>query len=417
MPRKPRPDFDWHNTTLGRLIARSGVNFATLARALDIPRRTLYTALSAAVFSHEMAEDILTVLNASGVPATRRTFRGFTISPPVPPRQLYHLFDGRILRAQGRNAPPQRERAIKLQILQCQLTQEENMQPLSPEARKHFGLNFDPLTDEVRSSEDMFWTREHRAVVDAMLNAARRQSFLAIIGEVGSGKTLCKMEFRENLPENVRIVEPMYPDKAAITPNNLLDAIILDLAGNDKVSIPSRREQKARRVRDILEAAEKEGSSIVLVLDEAHSYNRETIRALKRLHEMERGFARLLGIVLIGQLELLPKLNDPTLREVHQRCAQVIMHGLGTNTGDYLEHKFARAGAKAGKLITPEAIVAIEKLCRHKLDGTRWFGPYPLGVNVITKAALNLAARTGEKIVTPEIIDRAWGAARMGDKS
>jgi type II secretory pathway predicted ATPase ExeA len=130
---------------------------------------------------------------------------------------------------------------------------------------------------------------------------------------------------------------------------------------------------------------------------------------------MERGFARLIGIVLIGQLELLPKLNDPTLREVHQRCAQVIMHGLNGATGDYLEHKFQRAGAKAGKLITPDAVTAIEKLCRHKLDGSRWFGPYPLGVNVIVKAALNLAARTGEKIVTPEIIDAAWGSARQGE--
>ena len=410
MPRKARPEFDWRATPIGRLIVRHGITMHMLARALGMAEPSTGAMLRSGSLTAQIADDLITVFNESGIPVTRAHLRGFHIQPH---RRLYRLFDRRVVRGVNRGSAPSRERLIHTTILQCQITQEDNMQPLSPETVARFGLAFDPLTDEVRSSSDVFWTREHRRVVDAMVTAARRQSFLAVIGEVGSGKTICKMEFRENVPDNIRVVEPLYPDKSQISPNNLLDALILDMAGGDRVTIPSGRERKARRVREILEAAEKEGRAVALVLDEAHSYNRETIRSLKRLHEMERGFARLLAIILVGQLELLPKLNDPTLREVHQRCAQVIMHGLNGSTAEYLGHKFGLAGAKLDKVITPEAIAALERLCRHKVDGGRWFGPYPLAINVVVKAALNLAARTGEKIVTPEVIDRAWGTARI----
>ncbi len=409
MPRSSRLD------NLHRFLKRHGITCARLSRSISRRHACISDIVNGKAPALDTILDVEAVLRASGyrvpadlwVDAAGRDHRSTG-------HNLYDLRDARIIRPVPTTRAGQLQIAArKISFHQLTTKTEETMQPLTPEARKHFGLTLDPFTDEIRTAQDVLWTREHRHVLDLFQAAARRQSFIAVIGEVGSGKTLVKREFLEQRPENLRIIEPLFPDKRRITPNNLLDAILCDLAGGDKITIPARREQKARRVREVLESLEKESSSALLILDEAHDYNRETIRALKRLHEMERGFARLLGIVLIGQLELLPKLNDPTLREVHQRCQQTIMHGLNGSTGDYLAFKLERAGSKLTKVIAPDAITAIEKLGRHKLDqGPRWFGPYPLILNVVTKAAMNLAARLGEKLVTADVVDRAWGTAR-----
>jgi type II secretory pathway predicted ATPase ExeA len=398
-----------------RFLERNHIRMADLSRALGRARAFVHHGSSVDNFSLEAIGDIETVLEASGYKIPRGlwlTAKGRDIRERRYP--LYALGDGRVI-APTCHTRAWRARVAANQVTAAQITERSNsVQPLTPSARNAFNLRFDPFRDEVRHREDVLWTREHKAALDAMTHAARRKSFLAIIGEVGSGKTLCKLELRESLPDNIRCIEPLFPDKARIKPGGLLDAIILDLAERDRTAIPNRNERKARRVRELLEALEKEGQSAVLILDEAHDYGRDAIRCLKRLHELERGFDRLIAIILIGQLELLPKLDDPTIREVQQRCAQFIFRGLGNGTADYLRFKLERAGAKLERIFDESAITAIEKLCRHKV-GNRLFGPYPLIVNNVAAAAINTAARLGEKHITAQVVDRAWGTATQED--
>lgn len=55
-----------------------------------------------------------------------------------------------------------------------------------------------------------------------------------------------------------------------------------------------------------------------------------TLKHLKRFFELKRGFERLLGIVLIGQIELAVKLseNNPAVREVVRPCEVVTLQPL-----------------------------------------------------------------------------------------
>lgn len=395
-------------------LERNNISIAELTRCCSLGFKSLNRSIRNGRIDHLIAARIETVLHASGYrypsnlwqrPDGTSSIHHLRLPEPT----LYTLGSHHVVRHRV-NSPAYRHQVALRHIAYNHLIQRsKNVQPLTPQARNHFSLRFDPFTNEIRQREDVWWSKEHQTILAAMLAAARRQHFLAIIGEVGAGKTLVKRELYHEAPDNIRIIEPLFPDKSRIRPGGIMDAIILELAGKERAVIPNRNERKARHVRDLLEALEKEGQTCVLILDEAHDYTPDAIRSLKRLHEIERGFAKLLGIILIGQLELLPKLDNPSIREVQQRCAQYLMHGLRGQTRDYLDFKLARAGAKLDRICTPDAIAAIERLGTHRIANNQKLGPYPLILNVILTAALNLAARLGIKQITPETIDRAWG--------
>jgi type II secretory pathway predicted ATPase ExeA len=402
-----------HN--LARFLERKKIETLTLARAIQREHHALQTFLATghAPDRFRLITDIESVLIASGYTVPRNLWldaQGTSIAESR--YTLRTLDDYRVIPAAAYSRLGRYRRAVERETL---ITKQERnhieVQPLTPTTLKHFKLNFDPFRSEVRQSEDIYWTQEHRAVVDLMLETARKQDFVAIIADVGAGKTLCFRVFLEEKPENIRVITPIAPDKKRISAGGILDAIIYDLAGL-RTKIPPRVERKARLVRELLEALEADGKYALLVLDEAHSYPSETIRSLKRLHELERGFAKLIGFLLIGQSELTGVLDNATIREVDRRCARFVMHGLNGNTAAYLAHKLARAGMKSDKLFTPAAIKAIENVSSDPIPHSRKrMGPYPLFLNVVCSAILNYCARNGLDQVTPEVVDRAWGSS------
>lgn len=95
------------------------------------------------------------------------------------------------------------------------------------------------------------------------------------------------------------------------------------------------------------------GNKHLLVIEEAHGLPLPTLKHLKRFRELEDGFRKLLGIVLIGQPELRMKLSEtnPEVREVTQRIELVELQALDAELENYLNFKFARAGKRVGDVI------------------------------------------------------------------
>ncbi len=87
----------------------------------------------------------------------------------------------------------------------------------------------------------------------------------------------------------------------------------------------------------------------VLMIEEAHTIDKRAFKALKQIYEMETGFEKLIGIILIGQPELLKKLDEvgnSDIREVIRRITTAEIEGLGDAVRPYLEHKFGRVGKR-----------------------------------------------------------------------
>ena len=159
------------------------------------------------------------------------------------------------------------------------INEEPIMEALTVNARQHFNLTRDPFRNDVRQDADVFETKEYALTVKAMIDAAQNQDFIAVIADVGAGKTVCLQRFAQQLPQNIRAIFPQFPDKGRIKPGGVLDAILYDLGG-DKIRVPRTNEAKARAVRNILEALEADNQYAVLVVDEAHAYDPRPSAAL-----------------------------------------------------------------------------------------------------------------------------------------
>jgi type II secretory pathway predicted ATPase ExeA len=234
-----------------------------------------------------------------------------------------------------------------------------------------------------------------------MLETARNQGFTAVIGEVGSGKSIMRKAVASRLmSEGVKIIFPMIIDKRRISPSSLIDAIIMDISEET----PKRSlEAKTRQAFQLLKNRAAANLKQVLMIEEAHLLTAGAIKSLKQIHELENGYEKTVGIIILGQTELKHLLDEtmhPELREVIRRITVAEITDLGQEIEPYLKHKFGRiAAGRFPEIFAPESIEAVAR----RLPGRC----YPLSVNALTAKAMNLAADMGEAVVTPELVNMA----------
>lgn len=284
---------------------------------------------------------------------------------------------------------------------------------LSAQAKRHFSLFRDPFQDDVQGPDDLFMSADQRYVREAMYQAAKTGGwFIAVVGESGSGKTTLRRETidrinREDAPAVV--IQPKSFDKTALKAAHICHAILADVKPNEH---PKRSlEALARQVEKALTESSRSGQSHVLMIEEAHDLNIQTLKYLKRFWEMEDGFKKLLSIVLIGQPELEEKLNERQYfeaREVIRRCEVVKLLPLDNQLGDYLALKFKRIGRELREVLDDAALDAIRQrltlVARGPQRNQVVSMTYPLVVNNLVTRAMNEGARHGAPRVTADIV-------------
>lgn len=269
---------------------------------------------------------------------------------------------------------------------------------------KHFKLFKNPFINDIRDAKDVFLSEDSRYLLAAMRDAARHQGILALVGESGAGKSVLRRQLFQDLQHDgdVDIIQAKIIDKTAVSAAGLCDAIIGDISEEK----PKRSlEDKARQVERLLRAGAKGGQRYVLIIEEAHDLSIPVLKYLKRFWELEDGFSKLLGIVLIGQTELAIKLNERKnyqLREFIRRCMVEHVPNLDGDIGAYITHKFERAGGQISKIMTEDCFAAIKSRLTTKETGFSMV--YPQIVNNLVSRAMNLAQELGEPLVTAELI-------------
>jgi type II secretory pathway predicted ATPase ExeA len=285
----------------------------------------------------------------------------------------------------------------------------KEVEMVAQEALRHFKMFRNPFVADIEKSTDIYKSDEHRYIEAAMLDTAKHGGFLAVIGEVGSGKTTMRREVMEQLKKesNVMVIFPQIIDKSRVNASSICDAIIMDLS-EEKPKI--KLEQKTRQVQKLLMDRSRAGYQACLMIEEAHDLSTQTLKYLKRFYELEDGYKKLLGIILVGQTELKHMFNESQhveMREVIRRVQVAEIRGLNGNLADYLSVKFKRVGAKLEDIMDAEAIAALSR--RLTIQDTKGRKPvshaYPLLVNNYTARAMNLAYETGEARITAEIVE------------
>jgi type II secretory pathway predicted ATPase ExeA len=288
-----------------------------------------------------------------------------------------------------------------------QLINSVEVEMISQEAMKHYKIFRNPFIDDIQKESDVFMSEEHRYIEAAMLDAAKHSGFLAIIGEVGSGKTVIRRKVMEQLKKDgdMIIIYPEIIDKTRVNASSICDAIIMDLSEET----PKRTmEAKSRQVHKLLLERAKQGFRSVLILEEAHDLSTSTLKYLKRFQEIEDGYRKLLGIILLGQTELNNLLDESRhieMREVIRRIQKAEIRGLNGNTKDYLRLKFKRINIKIEDIFDDSAFPALSKRLTTKDRRDKAIShAYPLVVNNYAARAMNLAFEMGEKKVTADVI-------------
>jgi len=173
--------------------------------------------------------------------------------------------------------------------------------------RRAFNLPADPWSQLDLATAD---SARVRPMVDAAISA---QAMVAILGPRGAGKTRA-VSAALRAHRNAQVVETVRLDKEKLSLGDIQSALIVDLR-TDQTESPRRSgEARSRQLRRILGEAADRGP-VVLLIDDSQGLNRHTLRGLKRLRELSYGGrAPLLGIVLLGQRDMLQEIDEIRLR-------------------------------------------------------------------------------------------------------
>ncbi len=256
---------------------------------------------------------------------------------------------------------------------------------------QYFGLKEKPfsLTPDPRF---LFLSADHKGALDHLLyGIKRREGFLAITGDIGTGKTTICRTLLERLDPGVQTALILNP---LLSEREILSAILEDFG----ITYPGQPPRKT--LIDLLNLflldQAKSGGGAILIIDEAQNLAPNVLEQIRILSNLETDQEKLLQIILVGQRELRDKLESKALRQLNQRIS--VRYHLAPlspeETIRYIEHRLTVAGAKGGIEFTPGAYQAIYHFSRG----------VPRLINLIADRALLAGYVAGSTCITKEMV-------------
>lgn len=221
---------------------------------------------------------------------------------------------------------------------------------------KFFGLVEAPF-NITPDSRFLFLSKRHKEALASLLYGIKqRKGFIAITGEIGSGKTtLCRALLNELDP---------HTTKVALILNSSLSELELLKTINEEFAIRSTFDSKKALVDELnrfLLLQNSQSNNVVIIVDEAQNLSPDCLEQIRMLSNLETETEKLLQIVLIGQPELAYTLNLPALEQLNQRIA-VRYHISALSEEEivhYIRHRLFIAQAKIEIEFTPQALQLI----------------------------------------------------------
>ncbi len=258
----------------------------------------------------------------------------------------------------------------------------------------HFGLRELPfaITPDPRY---LYMSERHReALAHLLYGVSAGGGFVQLTGEVGTGKTTVCRCLLEQLPPNVDAALILNP---RLTASELLATVC------DELRIPyPPRTTSLKLLVDALSShllqAHAQGRRTVLIIDEAQNLSLEVLEQVRLLTNLETTQEKLLQVILIGQPELIQRLNRPRLRQLAQRVtARYHLLPLSQQeTRAYISHRLVVAGQTA-TLFTSAAVREV-----HRVSGG-----VPRLINVMCDRALLGVFARDKKYVDAMTVRRA----------
>jgi len=214
-------------------------------------------------------------------------------------------------------------------------------------AEKPFNVTPDP--------KFLYLTASHREALASMLyGITERRGYIAITGEVGTGKTTLIYTLLNQLSDKVRAVCVFH---TVVTFEQLLRTILAEL----NLPCVGSKDALLRDFKTCLRERLAQDEIIALIIDEAQNLSSEVLEEIRLLSNLETEKAKMLQIVFVGQPEFEIQLDSEHLRQLKQRIVmrRTIPPLIEKEIIEYIEHRLKLVGSSTSAVFTAEALSLI----------------------------------------------------------
>lgn len=230
-----------------------------------------------------------------------------------------------------------------------------------------------------------------RALAYLRYGLTQAEGFIAITGDVGTGKTtLARMLFRE-LPQKEMIAAQIATTQ--LEADDLLRMVV------QAFGLTVKSESKSAlldQLETFLHKQAREGRRALLIVDEAQNLSHTALEELRMLSNFQTGDRPLLQSFLLGQNQFKRTLQHPDLEQLRQRfIAACHLTPLDEKeTRNYIEYRLGTAGWKNDPSFTDEAFADIY----HYTKGI------PRRINSLADRLLLFAYLEERHVIDPDVV-------------
>jgi len=262
-----------------------------------------------------------------------------------------------------------------------------------------FGLKLNPFN---LSPDPQFLYRSEQheeALANLIYGVQSRKGFIALTGEVGTGKTTMLECLRDFLDE--QRIPFAFIFNSQLTPEQFFEMIAWDF------DLPGERTKTAVlfTLNDMLLQRANEGRTTVLIVDEAHNLDWNVLEEIRLLGNLENRRGKLIQVIIAGQPELDQKLDAPQYRQLKQRIALrcTLQPFDSVETARYIGSRMAHAGLPNQKIFPVELMSEIAL----RTQGI------PRLINSVCENLLLTAFAMEQKAATEEMLDEVSADLRL----
>jgi general secretion pathway protein A len=215
-----------------------------------------------------------------------------------------------------------------------------------------FGLSPDP--------KYIFKTESYLEVMANLEYGVERcKGIIAVIGEVGTGKTTT---LRSTMSRFNREIASVYLFNPFLTVPEFFELFAEGLC----LGLPkgAGKPEVLSALGKLLATRHARGLRTVLIVDEAHGLPMAVLEEIRLLANFETNSEKLLQIILCGQPELREILNSPSLRQLKQRISlRCLIKPLAPSEIEkYIRFRLKTAGAEQVDFFDAEALELIARV-------------------------------------------------------
>jgi general secretion pathway protein A len=259
----------------------------------------------------------------------------------------------------------------------------------------------------------LYLSESHDEATRLLLQSIRRkEGFIVLTGDIGTGKTtLCRalLQHLDTTTFTSLILNPF------LSVEELMREVLLDFGVVSREGVRSGRIAQATKhdlistLHEFLLSLVPIKGSGVLIIDEAQHLSPQVLEQIRIISNLETNEAKLLQIVLVGQLNLLDVLAEADMRQLDQRISlRAMLKPLGREEIEaYIAHRLSVARGSSALMFDAAAFDAVQA----------YTAGVPRVINLLCDRALMIGAQLGVSVINPEIIDEAARALGLKRKA